>query len=314
MYTLTSEKIFGKDKLKLSNPASGEYLSIIPSLGGNLHELVLLKNGTLHSIIDGDINEDGVAGKITNHYKGSKLSPFPNRIANGEYDFNGLTYKLELNSPPNAIHGLCWKMPFTLKSELMQADSASVVLEAEYKARHTGYPFSYRIEMEYILTENDLKCITRVTNTSIYIFPIGDGWHPYFTTGSKVDTLQLQLPEHKHMELDKLLPTGKYLSDKLFTTLTPIKDSKLDDCFELNETDQIVETRLVDKQKNISIVVWQQTGEPGYNFIQVYTPADRNSIAIEPMSCAPDGFNNRKGLVILSPKQTVEFCFWVNLE
>src|ERR1700740_1987524 len=106
MYTLTSEKIFGKDKLKLSNPASGAYMSIIPSLGGNLHELVLLKSGTLHSIIDGDINEDGVAGKITNHYKGSKLSPFPNRIANGEYDFNGLTYKLELNSPPNAIHGL----------------------------------------------------------------------------------------------------------------------------------------------------------------------------------------------------------------
>jgi aldose 1-epimerase len=51
-----------------------------------------------------------------------------------------------------------------------------------------------------------------------------------------------------------------------------------------------------------------------YNFLQVYTPPHRNTIAIEPMTCLADAFNNKKGLIILKPSETASFSFGVKLE
>ncbi|NQU32369.1 MAG: hypothetical protein HQ521_03970 [Bacteroidetes bacterium] len=42
------------EKIILTNQNTDEYVSIIPSFGRNICELVLKKRGVLHSIIDGD--------------------------------------------------------------------------------------------------------------------------------------------------------------------------------------------------------------------------------------------------------------------
>jgi aldose 1-epimerase len=314
MFSITVENFYGKERIKLFNPGTGEYLCIIPAFGGNIIELALSKNDTLHHVIAGDETLETLSGIKSNSYRGAKLSPFPNRINNGKYAFEGKEHQLEQNNPPHALHGLCWNLPFTVKAELVTDSSAMIILQADYNSLHKSYPFIYHIEIEYTLEENNFKCLTKILNTSEQSIPIGDGWHPYFTTGSKVDNLKLQLPPNKQIELgNNMIPTGNYLPEKLFESPTLIGNTQLDHCFELDATTERVETILTDGQKNISIVIWQQTGERGYKFLQAYTPPDRNSIAIEPMSCAPDAFNNKKGLIVLSPKESVEFCFGVYL-
>jgi aldose 1-epimerase len=41
--------------------------------------------------------------------------------------------------------------------------------------------------------------------------------------------------------------------------------------------------------------------------LQIYTPEDRKSIAIENLSSAPDAFNNGMGLLVLEPGETKMF-------
>jgi aldose 1-epimerase len=42
-----------------------------------------------------------------------------------------------------------------------------------------------------------------------------------------------------------------------------------------------------------------------YNYVVLYIPPDRNSIAVEPMTSSIDAFNNKEGLIILKPEE-----FW----
>jgi aldose 1-epimerase len=315
MFKVRIEDFFGKEKIKLYNQSSGEYLSVIPAFGGNINELVLVKNGLSHNIIAGDTTLETLSGSSSNFYRGAKLSPFPNRINSGEYMFGENEYQLEKNEPPHALHGLFWNLPFMVQEYNITGSFARLILQADYKPLHTGFPFSYSISIEYTLEQSCFKCVTRIINAAGRDMPIGDGWHPYFTTGSTINLLKLQIPDSKRLEMNKsLIPTGNYLPGHLFAIPTLLNDTLLDDCFELDSPEGIAETKLLDEDKNVSIVVWQKTGDRGYNFIQVYTHPDRNSIAIEPMSCAPDVFNNGNGLIILSPKESIEFCFGVRLE
>ena len=57
----------------------------------------------------------------------------------------------------------------------------------------------------------------------------------------------------------------------------------------------------LNKDMDFGFTIWQETGKYKYNFLQVYTPPHRKSIAIEPMTCAPDAFNNKDGLIVLGP-------------
>lgn len=312
MFCIEEIDFFGEKKIKLTDSQTGAFLSIIPAYGANLNGLGLTKNGTIHEVIAGDKTPESLSGKNANHYRGAKLSPYPNRIANGKYSFEGKEYQLPVNAPPHTLHGLCWNLPFTIKSQLLSSELAQLILQADYISTEPGYPFSYHIEIEYKLEPSELKCFTKITNTGKGNMPLGDGWHPYFTLGNSIDNLKLQLPACKQLELDStLIPTGKYTANKLFAEPGLLKGINLDHCFEIENKEGIAEVKLTDEHKNLCLTIWQQAGDRGYNFMQAYTPPIRNSIAIEPMSCAPNAFNNGIGLTTLNPNESVEFCFGI---
>ena len=51
----------------------------------------------------------------------------------------------------------------------------------------------------------------------------------------------------------------------------------------------------------------QVTPITNYPYLQLYTPPDRKSIAIENLSGAPDCFNNKMGLQELQPQKKIIF-------
>ncbi len=132
-----------------------------------------------------------------------------------------------------------------------------------------------------------------------------DGWHPYFTTGTPVDRLELQFSSTSIVEFDeKLIPTGKVLPYQEFKQGKSMNGVELDNSFLLDFDAAQPLCTLTDPEKRIRIAFYP---ERSYPVLQVYTPPHRNSIAIENLTGAPNAFNNGMGLVTVEAGHSVLF-------
>ena len=85
MFTIVKERFGTYTHLKLTNTTTGEYFSLFPDFGASINHLRLKKGTKLIDLIDGSNNLKELLGDGKRVFKGSKLFPFPNRIANGRY-------------------------------------------------------------------------------------------------------------------------------------------------------------------------------------------------------------------------------------
>ena len=131
--------------------------------------------------------------------------------------------------------------------------------------------------------------------------PLGVGWHPYFKTIGTIDKLKLYLPQVEKIMVDsRLIPTGQKEPYADFEQGELIGKTAFDTGFVIkNSGGERVSTALVDQENNLRIEIWQEVGVGKFNYLQVYTPPGRQAVAIEPMSCATNAFNNGEGLQIL---------------
>ena len=314
-------KLGGLDFLQITNIENREYAIISFDYGANLCSLCLqTPNNQLIEVIDGYRTPDEWA--THSGYKSSKLLPFPNRIKDGNYAFRGKTYQLPINRPKenHAIHGFFYNQ----KSRLIQYENVDdkmiVVTEGNYNGDIPGFPFPFTTMCTYELSPHKLICRTAVSNDSPdTAMPLGDGWHPYFQLGNNttINDCYLQLPTSQQYILDdRKLPTGETIENPHFQTLHRIGEQQLDDTFGMLNPTQSNEahTILQAPDKTFKLVISQQIGEKAYNFLQVYTPSHRRSIAIEPMTCTPNAFNNGIGLIVLEPKQKYVAQYSVGIE
>lgn len=143
--------------------------------------------------------------------QGDVLFPFPGRIAEGRYSFDGQALQLECNDKegPNAIHGFVRTLPWkTHRADSTRAEF-DVRLDAEAYGRR-GYPFSLDIRVTYNLDSQGLSCSFAVQNIGHQAAPVAMGFHPYFTVGtSLVDEAEAKIPGAGYVEFnDRLVPTG----------------------------------------------------------------------------------------------------------
>ncbi|MBL6446676.1 hypothetical protein JMN32_10160 [Fulvivirga sp. 29W222] len=61
----------------------------------------------------------------------------------------------------------------------------------------------------------------------------------------------------------------------------------------------------------MAVDIWQQTGTEGYNFFQVLPLYNRNNIAVEPVKCSVNVFNNEFGLITLAPGAMLCLAFGI---
>ena len=134
--------------------------------------------------------------------------------------------------------------------------------------------------------------------------PFGIGWHPYFTLQKQADELQLQLPACNHLRVDeRLIPTGNREPFREFQTFHSIGSRSFDDAFECTSNAGYFETKLRDPQTG-GIITLQQNAV--FKYLQVYTPLERSSIALEPMTCPANAFNSGEGLITLKSGESFE--------
>jgi aldose 1-epimerase len=285
----------------LKNNTSAE----IYAFGGLLNAFTISKEDKNINLVAGFDSVDDAKLNITNGFKSAKLSPFVCRMAAGKFEWNEDAYLVEkCFLGKHAIHGIIYDAVYQIQSTRADENSASVELFYAYPGYEKGYPFPYLIQLLWKLEQgNKLSITSTITNASPIGIPISDGWHPYFTLGDSVDDYTLQFDSEQQVAFDsELIPTGELIKDDRFTNGGSLNEIFLDNCFLLDS--KIKNPKCILSNKNLQLII-----EPSINYpyMQFYTPDDRKKIAIENLSSAPDAFNNKMGLQILEPQETINF-------
>jgi aldose 1-epimerase len=282
---------------------SGDRRAVVTEVGAGLRTYTVAER----NVVDG-YGED----EMCPVGRGQLLLPWPNRIEDGRYEFAGTMQQTPITEPArhNALHGLTRWLNWTAVEQGPDHVLLSMVLHPQ-----DGYPFTLRFEVEYRLSAAGLTNRTTATNIGGQAAPYGAGHHPYLTVGTLIDQALLKIPALMRLDADdRLNPTGRLLPNRGteydFLELRPIGSLSLDTAFAnlVPDSDGLIRVHLQAPGGDPRVTLWM---EPVYKFLMVYTPdaipdwaRRRRSIAIEPMTCAPNAFRSGDGLVVLQPGES----------
>ena len=241
-------------------------------------------------------------------YRGALLAPWPNRIADGRYEFRGDTHQLPVNEVDrsNALHGLVLWTEWTP----VRHEPDRIELGCRLIARD-GYPFQLDLSATYAATADGLRCELTALNSGDSDAPYGCAPHPYVVAGpGRVDDWRLELPADHYLEVtpDRLLPVevrpvaGTSFD---FRTARGIGDTFIDHAFTglARGAGGVARVRVVSPEGTGVEVSWDESCP----WVQIHTADrpepefDRAGLAVEPMTCPPDAFNSGTDLVVLRP-------------
>jgi aldose 1-epimerase len=282
---------------------SGDQRAVVTEVGAGLRS---------YMVGDRDVVDGFPENEMATIGRGQVLLPWPNRIEDGQYEFAGQMHQTPISEPArhNALHGLTRWMNWAAIEQAEDRVLMSVVLHPQ-----DGYPFTLRFDVDYHLRPGGLTIQTTATNLGEQAAPYGAGHHPYVTVGTLIDKAVLKMPALMRLELsDRLIPTGRVLPNRGtaydFLELRPIGSLKMDTAFAnlVADSDGLIRVHLQAPGGDPRVTLWM---EPVYRFLMVYTPdatpdraRRRRSIALEPMTCAPNAFRSGDGLIVLQPGQS----------
>ena len=245
-------------------------------------------------------------------YHGAVLLPWPNRLRDGRYEFDGEPHQVALNEPTrhNAIHGLVAWLPWTLVEQM----PSCVTLQCRILPT-PGYPFFLDALLTYELDDEGLVVTTTLTNSGDRPLPYALGFHPYISAGpgSTLDDCTLHIDaERKLLVDDRLIPVGdEFVAGGAddFRGDRPLAGCILDTGFTGVIADAAGQSFVrVAGADGHTVEVW---ADANFGFWQVYSgdelpePLARRSLAVEPMTAAPNAFQTGDGLRRLEPGERV---------
>lgn len=273
----------------------GDYEAVIASVGASTRSL-RYRGRDLIVRFDAD--------EVRPAFRGATLAPWPNRIVDGIYRFEGVQRRLALTEPArrHALHGLVAWLDFDAVDKSSDHVSLSSTIQPE-----TGYPWRIEITTTFTLNEAGLTQSVTARNRSRRTAPWGTAPHPYLVAGSgHVDDWTLELPAASVLEVtdERLIPTelrSVEVDAARFDFRAPrrIADAEIDHAFTdlIKTAGDAVAVRLMAPDGKGVAMTWDESCP----WVQVHTadnPADpghhRRGLAVEPMTCAPDAFNEEK--------------------
>jgi aldose 1-epimerase len=274
--------------------ALGEQRAVVVGVGAGLRT---------YSVGDRPLIDGYGVAELCSSGRGQLLVPWPNRIEDGRYDFDGRTHQLPLDEPErrNAIHGLTRWSNWSVEER-----EANRVVLGHVLYPQPGYPFGLELRVDYSLSDEGLRVRTEATNVGSEAAPYGVGAHPYLAVARDVvDDVELRVPAATVLEADERgLPVGKAGVAEAgldFREAKAIGPLRLDHCFTDLERDHDGRARV----RLGETTLWV---DESYPYLMVFTgdglpDVDRRSVAVEPMTCAPNAFRSGDGLVRLEPGQ-----------
>lgn len=251
---------------------------------------------------------------------GTPLIPWPNRLADGRYSFDGTTYHVALTEPAkhNAIHGFLRWRPWRATER-----GADRVVMAATVFPLAGYPFLLDVSVEYRLGPEGLAVTTTATNGGDTPCPFACGQHPYLSPGTGLlDDAELELDAATRITTDaeRQLPTGR----------EPVEGTAFDFRTRRRIGALAIDYGYADLARDAggraTVRLWGADGrcaelwvDGAYPIVEIYTGDTlaphrrRRGLGAEPMSCPPNGLQTGEGVLRLEPGESAVARWGVRL-
>lgn len=289
-------------------PPSGEQFEI---RHGSQRATIVEVGGGVREYVAGDrhVLQPYAVDAVCDGAHGAPLIPWPNRVADGRYTWDGRERQLELTEPEkqNAIHGLLRWRNWSL------VDRAEDRVRIGSRLHPTDrWPFPLDVSVEYRLGDDGLTAETRARNIGEEPCPYACGQHPYLCPGRDVEvdacTLELRAATRIDTDSERQLPTG---TEAVEGTEYDFRSSR-------QIGSLAVDYAFTDLERDADGRAWVRLGCPdghtielwtddAYPITQIYT-ADtlaperrRGGLGAEPMSAPPNALATGELIVRLEP-------------
>jgi aldose 1-epimerase len=273
---------------------AGDQRAVVVEVGGGLRT---------YSVGGVDVLDGYAADAMCSAGRGQVLIPWPNRLEDGSYEFEGRSNQLPLSEPGkrNAIHGLVRWVPWSVVS-----DGPSRAVAAHVLHPQPGYPYALALRIDYSLSDRGLRVETTATNIGPGACPYGSGQHPYLTVGGPIDAVPLRIPARNVIRSDERgLPAGSVPVDGTefdFRTPRPLGATVLDNAFADLERDDDGLARIAFGSRTLWL-------DQSYRYVMVFSgdplpDVARRSLAVEPMTCPANAFRTGEALIRLEPAES----------
>ncbi len=245
--------------------------------------------------------------EIAPAFSGMVLAPWPNRLANGMYEYGGTVRQVAVSEPSRmtALHGLVTHVRWQTAGA---SDDGSSIELTHAVVPTAGYPWPLRLVATYSLGDEGLVATLTATNAGDSTAPYGAGVHPWLSTGgAKLDDCTLRVDAARHVTIDnRLLPTGTEPVTNGYDLREPtlLAGHAYDDAWTDLIRDGDGRSRLLlGRPDGTTVTLWADETARAW---QVCTGDEvpsiaRTAVAAEPMTCVADAFRTGDDLVQLAP-------------
>lgn len=291
--------------------AHGDHRATVVEVGGGVRA---------YRVGDRDVLHPYALDAICDGAHGAPLVPWPNRLADGRYSFDGTEHQVALTEPAkaNAIHGfLRWR-----SWQAVEHTGDRVVMATRLHPL-MGYPFTLDVRVEYALGDAGLTVATTATNRGETACPYASGQHPYLSPGDGlIDACTLQFAAGFRVDTDaeRQLPVGD----------VPVAGTPYDFAAARRLGSFAMDYAFGDLTRDAEGRAWLHlTGADGrtarlwtdetYRYLELFTAdtlapdRSRAGLGVEPMTSPPNAFRSGTDLLRLEPGGSVTSTWGADL-
>lgn len=213
------------------------------------------------------------------------LFPISGQLANGEYRWNGRTYKMK-------NHGLArtaaWEVTDVREGE---AGSPSITIRlASTEDMLESYPFSFELVFTYTLKGGTLFIDQEYRNLSEEEMPVYPGFHPYFRTGGKAIRYETDATEYLDYNDMRIKAFEGVVDLDTLTESVVLLDART--------------PRIAFELPGVSRKVTMEYGED-FRYVVLWSVAGKDFVCVEPWMSKTGELNRGEELVRVKPGGTL---------
>ena len=243
------------------------------------------------------------------------MAPYPNRIRDGKFTFQGRAYELKFPEK-HAIHGDVRNRAWNV--EVRRAEGATLLFRSS-DFPDINYPFPFSVKQTFGISNGALLVRCAVKNEGTSVMPAGCGYHPYFNRalGGKTENVQLKFETQGAYPYSGETPLPEGMLAPLtaaqdFSIQRPL-DVTLDTCF--GGWDGVAE--MVWPESKVKVVMHASSN---MSHLVLFSPPGKPFFALEPQSQMTDGFNflaqgeEKTGVALVPPGGELSVWFSLTVE
>ena len=299
----------GYELREIQSPGGRLRMAFVPELGGMGVSLICETTQGVRELLW--LHDDFWKEGSTQHYGGWPfLFPICARLERDGipecYLYRGRRYQMP-------IHGFASRIPWRVEAE--EEHSLRLMLRDNEETRRQ-FPFSFEVELDYRLLDEEVVCTQRYRNTGEQPMPYYAGFHPYFATPGSA--------EGKEACQVELHPTCRYVYNSRLTDTVdtveaikfpiPITEPGINEQLFRVRPGELRAVLTLDEGRRITVEASGGADNGMFPFIQLFTRPELPFFCVEPWMGAPNTLNAVEGSRWLGPGEEEHGVLRVRVE